>query len=271
MLISTPKDQDIFQKNIDIFFRIYESFLFVDSIVSLSADGRNRNIISSFMYAYLQINKDKNILQKELLQKLAEETGIYAKHYEPISVVLNFHKQKHIPFIAKTSSKLRESISKFLSAAKQYKKHRENLKSSDIQDLYIRSNTSYQIAYFKAPIDGFSDCLKDKITHLPPDVVGVAILKQSLMEFNNALSHLHSAYMNRHPDKNIQRAVKHIDRATLDFYKAIVRDLWTLKKAEQHIDEIKKVRVLEYLAIGDDDNKHKIVSSYAGLISTLLK
>lgn len=270
MPTSTPINQDIFQSNIQKFFTIYESFLLVDSIVSLSTDGRNRTIISNFMYAYLQINKEKSTQQKDLLRKLVEDVAIYAKSFEHISVTLNFNEQKHIPFIAKTSSKLGESINKFLSAASQYKKHREKLASSDIQDLYIRSNTSYQIAYFKTPIDGFSDCLKDKVTHLSPDVVGVAILKQSLMEFNNALSHLHSAYRNRHPDKNIQRAVKHIDRATLDFYKAIVRDLWTLKKVDQHIDAIKKVRELEYMAIGDDDNKHKIVSKYADLISTLL-
>ena len=73
------------------------------------------------------------------------------------------------------------------------------------------------------------------------------LLKQSLMEFNNAISHICNALMANEVNENINRAISHLYRGSLDFYKAIIKDLSFLSKIDnRYLKEIMKIRELEY-------------------------
>ena len=99
----------------------------------------------------------------------------------------------------------------------------------------------------------------------------ITFLKQSLMEFNNALSHLFNALIHKQSESNLLRAKIHIQRATLDFYKAIIKDLSFLKKIDNEVDFIKQIRLKEYSKIGSEPiDINDIILIYHKQISKLL-
>ncbi|EJF06796.1 hypothetical protein ThvES_00010920 [Thiovulum sp. ES] len=101
------------------------------------------------------------------------------------------------------------------------------------------------------------------------------LLKQSLMEFNNAISHLYSTLISTKYDddpqcgvgeKNIRRAKSHLQRASLDFYKDIFisvlsqREDFNLK----YLEDIKNIRFDEYQHMGDtESNRVNILDKYS--------
>jgi len=98
-----------------------------------------------------------------------------------------------------------------------------------------------------------------------------ALLKQALMEFNNALSHLYNALIGRKIEDNIPKAQTHLQRASLDFNKAIIKDLSYLGKLDDEITVIKNLRLKEYKKIGDNTiNRNIIIDDYNKEIKKIL-
>ena len=90
------------------------------------------------------------------------------------------------------------------------------------------------------------------------------IFKQSMIEFNNALSHLFVGFTTSPTtfEININKASTHLHRGTLDFYKTIIKDKGL---DESSIDELVEVRVDELRTIGlktTTDDKDNIVKRY---------
>ena len=93
------------------------------------------------------------------------------------------------------------------------------------------------------------------------------IFKQSMIEFNNALSHLFIGFTTSPTafEKNIDKATTHLHRGTLDFYKTIIKDKGF---DENGIDELVKIRVDELRTIGlktTTDDKDDIVQRYRAI------
>jgi hypothetical protein len=97
-------------------------------------------------------------------------------------------------------------------------------------------------------------------------------LKQSLIEFNNALSHLSAGYYASETswEKNIKKAGTHFHRGTLDYYKTIILDKDNLTISQKN--EIVNIRKYEIKSIGvdiDNTDKRKIVTIYKEFANSL--
>jgi hypothetical protein len=238
------------------FFRLYNQFLDIDAHIALTGVGRNRYIINNFLELFTLLHKkDKanfNRKLKDVSTDLLKYKSKYKK-YEKICTEVSYNQEYQI-FDTTISPILSNGFKKFYDASELYYIHRKELTDEDMVKIYIKSNESYQISYFGKPIFGFEEFLRKQIKSNEYKIVKIAVLKQSLMEFNNALSHLNSAFFNREPDANIKRAAAHIERGALDFYKAIIRDRMFLEKfSEKDTEAIRLIRCKEYGLIGKND------------------
>jgi len=209
--------------------------------------GRNRPLIAEFFQNYTKII-DKTITDVDI-KNLARNVLVYKKQYPSYANDCKRSKQKKENMEVTISSALSTAFTIFYKAAKLYKEHRSHLTPNDITEIYIKSNISYQRSYFRHEFADFETYIRERSKISEPRTI--SILKQSLMEFNNAISHINSAFWNRYPNDNIKRSLPHLERGALDFYKAIIRDRMTLRKfSDEAKDEIKKIRCLEYSKIG---------------------
>jgi len=100
-----------------------------------------------------------------------------------------------------------------------------------------------------------------------------ALFLQPTIEFYNALSHLYIAYSNEKETdihSNINKALSHIHRGTLDYYKKLIKFV-DLDTADQ--EKLVDLRKKEFLSIGintNDDTKINIIENYAKFVFTLL-
>ena len=97
------------------------------------------------------------------------------------------------------------------------------------------------------------------------------------MEFNNALSHIISASIGLNSDipgneSNFNKAKVHIQRATLDCYKGIIKDFDFLDKMDiPSLQKLKDLRQSEYKAIGQPPLKRKeIIDGYENFVTIYL-
>jgi hypothetical protein len=158
----------------------------------------------------------------------------------------------------------------FYKSAKLYYKHRKNLTDDEIKKLYKKNIKEYFNNNFKS-ID--TEIFLTKIDDLIKDKTPIkeALLKQALMEFNNALSHLYNALIGRKIEDNIPKAQTHLQRASLDFNKAIIKDLSYLSKLDDEITVIKVLRLKEYKKIGDNTiDRNIIIDDYNKEIKKIL-
>ncbi|WP_104722219.1 hypothetical protein [Helicobacter mesocricetorum] len=89
------------------------------------------------------------------------------------------------------------------------------------------------------------------------------ILKQSLIEFHNAISHLSAVYWGYgDAEKNKDRAINHFKRGALDSYKSIIKDFFIIKSCKSYlqnqeyeniINDLKETRKEEYENISKDN------------------
>lgn len=92
--------------------------------------------------------------------------------------------------------------------------------------------------------------------------------KQSLIEFNNALSHVFNIYLSRNKmHTNLSRANTHLHRGALDYYKTIIREKHTSMSVPQ-INHLMEIRLKEYDTVGHnvkytpDCQKQDLVDTY---------
>jgi len=96
------------------------------------------------------------------------------------------------------------------------------------------------------------------------------IFKQSIIEFNNALSHIIVGFTGDKTkfDKNINKANSHLHRGILDFYKTIIKKT-NLNNTQ--IQELKQIREYEFNSIGLDTSSNKIkielIDKYKNFVS----
>lgn len=258
-----------FQNKLDKFFLLYSRFLTLDVFSSLSKNGRSHQLIGLFLNAFIDVINDK-LKTIQNIESLAKAIITYNKACEEDLFHDCKHKtcQQHPLFSAKISQKLTNSFIKFADAAELYHLHRKLLHQEEIIKIYIKSNLNYQRSYFFKPFDEFEKFIQEASSK--NEIIHIAFLKQSLIEFNNALSHLNNAYWGRYPDQNISRAANHLERGALDFYKAIIRDRSFLELLDKDIiTQINEIRCLEYSQVGAEVREN-IFTSYKTVLKNYL-
>ncbi|EJQ0533155.1 hypothetical protein NZJ19_001178, partial [Campylobacter coli] len=105
------------------------------------------------------------------------------------------------------------------------------------------------------------------------------IPKQALIEFNNFMSHVCTAYSLSDKDentdiflKNIERAINHIKRGTLDCYKIIIKDYFILENSTLPIglkNQLFNLRINEYKNLGN--NSINILEQFKKIVQEIMK
>ncbi|EIZ0998516.1 hypothetical protein MOT47_001592 [Campylobacter coli] len=165
---------------------------------------------------------------------------------------------------------LKQQIDKFqLEATNKIHINNELLIELELIEKYIVSNSKFKIKCQEFYISSkcFSDAFMNHIDKkefkdfLPQqdnsddENIEEKVFVQSLLEFNNALSHLIIAILSNSEaiqQKNIYSAINHLYRASLDNYKIIIR--FTINKInnEEIIKSFLSIREQEFLLLGQD-------------------
>ncbi|MCW1871810.1 hypothetical protein OLQ26_03875 [Campylobacter jejuni] len=101
------------------------------------------------------------------------------------------------------------------------------------------------------------------------------IIKQSLIEFHNAISHLVSIFYGNTEESNIKRAINHFKRGALDSYKSIIKDYYLLKNSGNILYELdleKKlinIRENEFRNMGTDNNGD-LLKKYENMVNDII-
>lgn len=224
-------------KNILIEYIKYIEIDLANSLINKTRFARN----------VIFLNNIKNIFLN-LLNPLYVESEEYQKRFE----------------------ELKKQISQFqLKATNKIQINDELLISPELIKKYIVSNSKFKIKCqeFYNSSKCFSDAFmkyidKKEFKDLLPQQdslddknVEEKVFVQSLLEFNNALSHLIISVSNESEDirnKNFNSAINHLYRATLDNYKIIIR--FTINKInnEDILTSFLFIRKQEFLLLGQD-------------------
>lgn len=232
--------------------------IFVEYIKYLEIDLAN-SLINKTKFArnVVFLNNIKNIFLN-LLNPLYIESGEYQKRFE----------------------NLKQQINKFqLEATNKIQINDELLVKLELIEKYIVSNSKFKIKCkeFYNSSKCFSDAFMNYIDKkefkdfLPQQDdsengnIEEKVFVQSLLEFNNALSHLIisiSSDSEAIQQKNIHSAINHLYRATLDNYKIIIR--FTIGKIsnEDIVTSFLSIRKQEFLLLGQD-LKDKNINFYS--------
>ncbi|EFB5680664.1 hypothetical protein HGM22_001829 [Campylobacter coli] len=175
---------------------------------------------------------------------------------------------------------LKQQINKFqLKATNKIQINDELLVKLELIEKYIVSNSKFKIIckefynsskYFSDAFMNYIDKkeFKDFLPQQDDSENGnieEKVFVQSLLEFNNALSHLIisiSSDSEAIQQKNIHSAINHLYRATLDNYKIIIR--FTIGKIsnEDIVTSFLSIRKQEFLLLGQD-LKDKNINFYS--------
>jgi hypothetical protein len=257
-------DQKQYQNHLNAFFKLYELFLLVDSVISILDKGRDRQIVIKFLLYFTSIVNKKEL---EISTHKKQIKKILRNYLEKNSQIINncntfdlLKKNSYCDISIEIDINLNNSFKTFLEASKMYGENRQKLTQQEIIDIYKRNAFDYYLTAFGSDTqDGFKAFL-DTYT-VSKQVNGVRLLKQSLMEFNNAIAHLYSAWKKSSVDKNLERAQQHFNRGALDFYKSIIKELSMLGKIDtSNLEALKQLRCSEYSTIGEE--RHKEQSLY---------
>lgn len=240
--------------NQGLFFKLYAVFLSIDSLTSFVC-GRQYSLINDFFHCYLGLSFGKcdNRLN-EVKEKIRNNLRIYVdKHWQTKLFPDNIQHSDYLPSI-KNNQNLSLAFKELIDAVEQYEKWRGLLNDEQIRIIYKKNLKDRQTYY--ANESGVFDKLNDELIQ-SVKFDNNKILKQTLIEFHNAISHLVAVYYGRAQDgKNINRAINHFRRGALDSYKAIIKDFYHIRDNRTYnpLSSLKEVRNKEYKGIGKDNS-----------------
>ena len=253
------------------FFQLYAVFLELDSVDSFMY-GRNRFLIQCFCNVYcLEAmrkealrNKDSQILKK-IQNKLKEGKESLKNEFRKYISQRGRHRIKiwadsgnssTYPYIIENPN-ISKALLCLVEAIEQYGQWRSALNDEQLLVIY-RKNLEDRQKYY-----GGDECFKDFNEELLQKIdisklTNNKMLKQALIEFHNAISHLVAAYYGKKQERNKERAINHFKRGALDSYKAIIKDFYHLYNAKKvtyklSLELIENIRKEEYLSIGSDN------------------
>ncbi|TLD84451.1 hypothetical protein LS70_002575 [Helicobacter sp. MIT 11-5569] len=211
-------------------------------------------------------------LQYDLIHSLEQETKIGRN----VDLLLEFRDIFKAIIVAQNikENEFKEIISSLHKDIDNYIRDAKNECLNIEIDKFEESNFDYSLLdeNFKNILTDF--CIScgdfriiDRIVHqgsqdFKEDKEGRSVLTQSLLEFNNAMSHLFMCAYNGNDDlKNIEKAKNHLYRGTLDNYKMVFRlAINNIKQKDKTLfDKFKQIRLQEVLNIGKDIRKKNII------------
>ncbi|MEA3316296.1 MAG: hypothetical protein U9Q30_10590 [Campylobacterota bacterium] len=235
---------------IKTYFRLYRRFLSIDLVNSLRKEGRNDKIIFDFFKTLIVLVKKDNSSENknQSLNDLEE-------------IILEYEKIYNTPHRFKIHQSLTNEDKFDINNFMKY--FPEIIKTNILNEL------AYSIALFqKLSINEEfeSNLISNKISGLH---------LQSIIEFNNAISHIHKCYSsNKDIEGNIKKAIIHLYRGVLDIYKTLILH----KKgtfSSQEILDLTNLRLLEVHNIGESiefkKQDNSIINKYKELIKKLYK
>lgn len=252
--------------NQGLFFKLYAAFLNIDSLASF-VQGRQYSLINDFFHCYLGLSVGK--CDDKVKEKVLNNLKIYVdKHWQVKGLFPdNIQHSDYLPSI-KNNQSLSLAFKELINAVEQYEKWRSLLNEEQIRTIY-KKNLEDRQKYYTNESGAFDELNDELIQSVKFD--NNKILKQTLIEFHNAISHLVAVYYGRAQDgKNINRAINHFRRGALDSYKAIIKDFYHIRNDETYnpLNDLKDIREREYKNIGKDES---LCDSYKKLTDKIIK
>lgn len=225
-------------ENFKKFLFLYGSFLQCDILHSLNQapdNPKNIDIIILLRDALQTIYAPKVENKKETIEKMFKKLEKTIRHY----IEKNQHNTIDLQLVRiNSNSNVLEEINK-----KYFKQFFQE---------FIVSCVSFRriIRLNNKEIEKFYN-----------DQEGNKVLVQSLLEFNNAISHIIIAtYATEDKYHNINKAINHLYRGTIDNYKMVLRfcDKDFNNRQNKYISLFRQVREQEFLHLGQDINSKNI-------------
>lgn len=245
-----------------LFFKIYRAFLEVDSINSFT-QGRNRHLIKDFYHLYYAMAMAKKPKEQEVQTRLKKAKKDLKIRFEDYIYKNGKHRPKiwaddktHSTYLHIIENPaISEAFLHFTDATEQYARWRDKLSNENILAIYMKNLEDRHKYYTDMSLLQFPNIQANTLKNNK-------ILKQTLIEFHNAISHLVAIYYGREQENNKNRAINHFKRGALDSYKAIIKDFYHLYNInrttyEPPLETLKDIRKKEYLGIGSDERLFK--------------
>lgn len=260
------------------FFTKYLQFAEIEAVASV-AKGRNYEIIKCLYSLFVEISKKKTEAQKveKEIKELDKQIEIFKEENKDIpSISIRISTQQGYLYTLSPNSDLSRAFQLLVTSMNKYKIWRENLSKEALKEIYKRNLLDKQRFYFKdTPEDLNKELLSQTL------VARNYVLRQSLIEFYNGISHLNAAFWNTgDKEDNVKKAKHHFQRGALDSYKAIIKDFSLMlgnqsdEPRQKFLKKIADIRQKEYQTIGFEKKRNEDISlyqEYENLVDAILQ
>lgn len=260
------------------FFTKYLQFAEIEAVASV-AKGRNYEIIKCLYSLFVEISRKKTEAQKveKEIKELDKQIEIFKEENKDIpSISIRISTQQGYLYTLSPNSDLSRAFQLLVTSMNKYKIWRENLSKEALKEIYKRNLLDKQRFYFKdTPEDLNKELLSQTL------VARNYVLRQSLIEFYNGISHLNAAFWNTgDKEDNVKKAKHHFQRGALDSYKAIIKDFSLMlgnqsdEPRQKFLKKIADIRQKEYQTIGFEKKRNEDISlyqEYENLVDAILQ
>ena len=260
------------------FFTKYLQFAEIEAVASV-AKGRNYEIVKCLYSLFVEISKKKTEDQKveKEIKELDKQIEIFKEENKDIpSISIRISTQQGYLYTLSPNSDLSRAFQLLVTSMNKYKIWRENLSKEALKEIYKRNLLDKQRFYFKdTPEDLNKELLSQTL------VARNYVLRQSLIEFYNGISHLNAAFWNTgDTEDNVKKAKHHFQRGALDSYKAIIKDFSLMlgsqndEPRQKFLKKIADIRQKEYQTIGFEKKRNEGTSlyrEYENLVDAILQ
>lgn len=272
------EESEVKKEYLHIFFIKYLQFAEIEAVASV-AKGRNYEIIKCLYSLFVEISKKKTEAQKveKEIKELDKQIEIFKEENKDIpSISIRISTQQGYLYTLSPNSDLSRAFQLLVTSMNKYKIWRENLSKEALKEIYKRNLLDKQRFYFKdTPEDLNKELLSQTL------VARNYVLRQSLIEFYNGISHLNAAFWNTgDKEDNVKKAKHHFQRGALDSYKAIIKDFSLMlgnqsdEPRQKFLKKIADIRQKEYQTIGFEKKRNEDISlyqEYENLVDAILQ
>lgn len=272
------EESEVKKEYLHIFFTKYLQFAEIEAVASV-AKGRNYEIIKCLYSLFVEISKKKTEAQKveKEIKELDKQIEIFKEENKDIpSISIRISTQQGYLYTLSPNSDLSRAFQLLVTSMNKYKIWRENLSKEALKEIYKRNLLDKQRFYFKdTPEDLNKELLSQTL------VARNYVLRQSLIEFYNGISHLNAAFWNTgDKEDNVKKAKHHFQRGALDSYKAIIKDFSLMlgsqndELRQKFLKKIADIRQKEYQTIGFEKKRNEDISlyqEYENLVDAILQ
>lgn len=212
---------------------------------------------------YLEYELANSIYQNA---KYPKDTNVLISFRDTFYWLVTSYYEIEKSHLMESNKKIRKSVSKYIGGGNGRK--RLNLRFAEV----LRGNLCFMdlidkdfknlLSDYSNSCDDFRsiDRIKDeRIANFEKDKKERSLLLQSLLEFNNAFSHLAVIFCNGEDlDGNMQKAKSHLYRGCLDNYKMLLRFIMPKINSLKVEQSFLEIREHEFLLLGKNINNKPI-------------